>query len=228
MEIIEKTNPVITFRQVSKRFGTRTIIHSMDLQVVGGEMIALTGSSGSGKSTLLNMIGLIETRSSGDFVLFGQPAPRPDSESAIRMIRQHIGYLFQNYALLPDESITNNLLLAMEYDKTSKRQKIYRMQEALEQVDIACPLKQKVYELSGGEQQRVAMARLLLKPCDLILADEPTGSLDEGNKNRIAGLLKTMNLQGRTIMIATHDPYIAGLCSRKILLSPLNPTTPEF
>ncbi|MCP2261313.1 putative ABC transport system ATP-binding protein [Streptoalloteichus tenebrarius] len=202
---------------VRKQYGGRKILDDFSLQIEAGEMVALTGASGSGKSTLLNIIGLLDAPDGGEVRILGDRAPKPRSRAANRILRHHLGYLFQNFALIDSESVAHNLEIALTYSgrATSKQR---RIAEALEQVGLPGAEERKVFSLSGGEQQRVAVARLLLKPCDIVLADEPTGSLDAENRDIVLSLLRSLNEAGKTIVIATHDKVVAGSCSRLIAL----------
>ncbi len=211
-------NPVCELRGVSKSYHGRSIISNMDLKVLEGEMLAITGKSGSGKSTLLNILGLLESADHGTVHLFGEDRLRVRSKEASHLLRLRLGYLFQNYALIDNESVDYNLRIAQAYAKGSHKKKQEIKVEALRRVGLANAGKRKVYELSGGEQQRVAIARLLLKPCDLVLADEPTGSLDAVNRDEVLRMLHDLNNTGKTIIIVTHDDRVAGTCSRVIEL----------
>ncbi|AYK07533.1 ABC transporter ATP-binding protein [Brevibacillus laterosporus] len=203
---------------VSKRYQDHLVLEHINLKVYEGEMLAITGKSGSGKTTVLNIMGLLENPSSGTVKLFDKIPPRIGSAQANRLLRTKIAYLFQNYALIDDATVEYNLEIPLLYSRKSKKEKQKLKMDALEKVGMDIPLKQKTYGLSGGEQQRVAIARTLLKPCDLILADEPTGSLDIDNRNEIVKLLKDLNNEGKTIIIVTHDQYVAKACSRIIKL----------
>lgn len=204
---------------VSKRYEDHLVLEQVNLKVYEGEMLAITGKSGSGKTTVLNIMGLLEKPSGGTVKLFDKNSPRIGSAQANRLLRTKIGYLFQNYALIDDATVDYNLEIPLLYSRKSRKEKQKLKIDALEKVGLDIPLKQKTYGLSGGEQQRVAIARTLLKPCDLILADEPTGSLDMDNRNEIVKLLKGLNDDGKTIIIVTHDQYVAEACERTIKLS---------
>ncbi len=210
---------VCELKEVSKSYNSRKIIDSFSFEINQGEMVAITGPSGSGKSTILNMIGLLEKPDAGTINLFGRPAPKINSAKSKLMLRNKIAYLFQNYALVDNETTDYNLNIALEYVKATKTQKREMKIDALSKVGLdETYLKKKIYQLSGGEQQRIAIARIILKPCELILADEPTGSLDAQNRNEIIKILQELNKSGKTIIIVTHDEYVAGQCKRKIEL----------
>nr|CEL18084.1 ABC transporter ATP-binding protein [Kibdelosporangium sp. MJ126-NF4]CTQ90687.1 ABC transporter ATP-binding protein [Kibdelosporangium sp. MJ126-NF4] len=183
-----------------------------------GEFAALTGASGTGKSTVLNMIGLLDAPDAGEVRILGEEAPGPRTRAANLLRRCRLGYLFQNFALIDNESVSHNLQVALTYAErgTSKRERIAK---ALAQVGLPGTEDRKIYSLSGGEQQRVAVARLLLKPCDIVLADEPTGSLDAKNRDIVLDLLGILNESGKTIVVATHDDVVANRCSQVVDLS---------
>ena len=144
------------------------------------------------------------------------------SKIKLNLFRNNIGYLFQNYALVDNYTVSKNLDIALEYVKVTDKDKKKLKEEALDKVGLLDKLNNKVFELSGGEQQRVALARLMLKKNDIILADEPTGSLDENNKNIILKLLKQLNNEGKTIVVVTHDKVVADICHREINIKELN------
>ncbi len=206
-------------QEINKSYDSRKIIDGLSFEIKQGEMVAITGPSGSGKSTILNMIGLLEKPDAGTINLFGNPAPKINSSKSKLLLRNKIAYLFQNYALVDNETTDYNLNIALEYVKANKIQKRKMKIDALNKVGLdETYLKKKIYQLSGGEQQRIAVARIILKPCELILADEPTGSLDVKNRNEIIKILQELNQNGKTIIIVTHDEYVAEQCKRKIEL----------
>ncbi|MDR6226659.1 putative ABC transport system ATP-binding protein [Desmospora profundinema] len=191
----------------------------ISITVHEGEMVAITGQSGSGKTTILNLMGMLENPDKGTVKLFGEKRPPTHSRKANHILRTRLSYLFQNFALIDNATVNENLAIPLIYSKKSKKEKQDLKTEALQKVGLNISLKQKVHTLSGGEQQRVAIARILLKPCDLILADEPTGSLDADNRHEILEILKGLNEENKTIIIVTHDPTVAETCHRTIPLS---------
>ena len=212
------TDKVCELLGVGKSYGGHTVLSGIDLAVMKGEMVAITGKSGSGKSTLLNIIGLLESADHGDLRLFGEPGPRVRSAKATRMLRFRLGYLFQNFALVDGESVDYNLRIAQAYTKGLRSGREEARRSALRAVGLPNSGGQKVYQLSGGEQQRVAIARLMLKPCDLVLADEPTGSLDVTTADVVLAMLRELNAGGKTMVIVTHDDRVAAECDRVIAL----------
>ncbi|MED3934607.1 putative bacteriocin export ABC transporter [Priestia megaterium] len=204
---------------VSKSYNKKLVLNSIDLKVHKGEMVAITGKSGSGKTTLLNIIGMLEKPSNGEVQLFEQDISSISAIERAQILRTKVSYLFQNYALVENADINYNLEIPLIYSKKTKKEKKKMKIEALNKVGLDIALNQKAHELSGGEQQRVAIARLFLKSCDLVLADEPTGSLDSTNRDEIIKLLKILNEQGKTIIIVTHDEFVVKECKRSIELS---------
>ncbi|MCI3860201.1 ABC transporter ATP-binding protein [Lactococcus garvieae] len=207
---------MIELQEVTKKFGKHQIFDRYSLSISAEKMTAILGRSGAGKSTLLNLIGLIEEADSGQVYIAGEKAPQVNSKEALLMRRNFISFLFQNFALIEDESIERNLNISLVYEKIKKTEKRRRMREVLNQVGIPHHLNEKVYALSGGEKQRVALARALLKRSQILLADEPTGSLDEQNRVLILGLLRQEVEKGKTVIIVTHDPAVVAACDEYI------------
>ena len=209
---------MIKLENVTKTIGKKVILENLSLKINQGDLVAIVGKSGSGKSTLLNLLGLIDGDYSGHYEIFSQQNVPVNSVKSQAIIREHISYLFQNFALIDNETVEYNLMLALKYVKLSKKDKVKKIEEILERVGLPSTLHQKVSELSGGEQQRIAVARAILKPSQLLLADEPTGSLDPENRDLVLNFLLDMNKEGKTVIIVTHDAYVAEQCHRVIEL----------
>ena len=211
-----------TFLQVdalNKSFGSNTVLHNISFEIESGEAVALVGPSGCGKSTLLNIIGLLETLDSGTINLEGRAYPSINSKKATLMRRTEINYLFQSFALINDWKVSKNLLLALQYTKLSKQEQERLIRTALENYGIGKKFDAVVNELSGGEKQRVAIARAMIKPGNLILADEPTGSLDKAMATIVINsLLDSVHANHKTLLMVTHDMSIAQRCDRIIEL----------
>lgn len=212
---------MIEIKKLSKSFGEKQIFDSFSYTIKDGTMIAIVGKSGCGKSTLLNIIGLLDGDYEGNILYDGKEIAKMKESQKTEYIRNNINYLFQNYALIDSESVQDNLLLALEYEKISKDEKIIRINKVLKAVDMEYYNAKKIYTLSGGEQQRIALARIMLKKGNIILADEPTGNLDEINSVKVMKLLKDLQKQGKTIIIVTHNESIAKDCDEILNLKEL-------
>lgn len=209
---------MIEIKNLSKSFATNHVITNFSYTIKDGSMVAIVGKSGCGKSTLLNILGLLDINFEGEILYDGKALAKEREKKRTEYIRNHINYLFQNYALIDTDTVEDNLLLALEYEKLSKKEKINRINHALELVDLKEFNRKKVFTLSGGEQQRVALARIILKRGTIILADEPTGNLDKENSQKVMDILKELQKQGRTIIIVTHDENLAKQCDDIIKL----------
>lgn len=207
---------MIRLKNITKKYGAKVIFENLSINIDQGEFVAITGESGCGKSTLLNIIGLLDSADKGEVCIDGESNIKPQSKRAAKIIRNKISYLFQNFALVDEDTVYNNLLLALKYVKGDKKSKI---SSALYAVGLAGYEKKKVYQLSGGEQQRVALARIILKPSKIILADEPTGSLDPENRDAVIDILRKIQQQGKTVIIVTHDTVVSQQCDRVIKIS---------
>lgn len=202
---------MIQIRNLTKQFGERILFHNFNLEINDGEFVVFSGPSGCGKTTLLNIIGGIEPVDDGSIIVNGINVH--DRKEQLKYYREVVGFLFQNFALVENKTVEENLKIVRKKSRNN-----LSFQEALEMVGMADKLKAKVYTLSGGEQQRVALARLLIKKSSLILADEPTGSLDDKNADAVMSILKEMNKQGKTIILVTHDEKIKKMVEKVIKL----------
>ncbi|MBQ1506001.1 MAG: ABC transporter ATP-binding protein [Erysipelotrichales bacterium] len=192
----------IEIKHLHKKFGTHTIFEDAEFTVPEGKLTGIYGKSGSGKSTLLNIISGIEKAESGSIQVLGYTLDKHPGSVRTKLLREEIGILFQNYALIDNMTVEQNVKIAQKFSKDHSKETIAK---ALGKVGLEGFEKRKIYELSGGEQQRVAMARLMVKPCRLVLADEPTGNVDASNKEVIMNLFKELQNMGKTILIVTHD-----------------------
>lgn len=189
---------LIKITGLNKAFDDHVLFQDFNLSVDQGEFIAFSGPSGCGKTTLLNMIGALEPYDSGSICVKGADIGK--RKNSLRYFSDTVGFLFQNFALIEDKTVESNL----EIIKEKNRSRI-SIETALRSVGLESKLNSKVYTLSGGEQQRVALARLMVKKCDLILADEPTGSLDKKNAAIVMHILKKLNQMGKTVILVSHD-----------------------
>ncbi|MFE6163822.1 ABC transporter ATP-binding protein [Streptomyces sp. NPDC056486] len=203
---------MIDLVNLSKSFGTRSLWSNVTTTVNRGEMLALVGPSGSGKSTLLNCIGLLDKPNSGEICHEGKDITRFGRRETRRFRRDVLGYLFQNYALIENATVAANLEVAVKPQRASRKVTGASFAEALERVGLAGRADERVHHLSGGEQQRVALARLIVKQPALVLADEPTGALDHANATAVIGILREMAEGGCAVVIATHDDRVRDRC----------------
>ena len=212
---------ICKLNDISKAYGSYVIFNGFNLEIDEGEMVCIKGASGSGKSTLLNLIGMFDVPDSGEIELFGKTSPKINSKDGRFLMREKIFYCFQNFALVDNESIRYNLNIPLINRHLSKKEKELNMKMALQKVGLDKNLDEKVYCLSGGEQQRVAIARAFLKNYDLVLADEPTGSLDADNRDAIMNILTDFHERGKTIVIVSHDQAVINRCNRVIEIKSL-------
>lgn len=189
---------MIIIKNLSKSFGEKKLFDNYSLQINDGEFVIFTGVSGCGKTTLLNMIGSLEKADSGEIEVDGMDITQKKNQR--EYLKRKVGFLFQNFALVDNKTVEENLKLV----KNNCRSGV-SIEEALEMVGLTDKAKQKVYSLSGGEQQRAALARLIVKKCDCVLADEPTGSLDRKNADTVFSILEKINESGKTVIMVTHD-----------------------
>jgi len=192
------------------------VLKGIDLNIEEGEYVAIMGMSGSGKSTLMNIIGCLDRPSAGNYVLEGRNLTTLDDDDLAYIRNQRIGFVFQQFNLLPRATALDNVMLPMIYAGVSKNQRRRRAEEALTRVGLAERMTNRPNQLSGGQQQRVAIARALVNRPALVLADEPTGALDTQTSEEVMGLLGDLNHQGITIVIVTHEPDIAARTQRTI------------
>ncbi len=208
----------VTLSNIHKSFGKKVLFRDYSLTIEAGEFVAIRGGSGSGKTTLLNIMGLLEAPDSGSVTLCGAKDPSFSSRAAVELRRHKLSYLFQNYGLVDNDTVEANVRLATRFGRAKGKAEKKRIAEALAQVGLTGYERRKVYTLSGGEQQRVALAKIVAKSPDIILADEPTGSLDERNRDYVMDILKELERQGKTIVVVTHDPCVSDRAARRIAL----------
>ena len=211
---------VLELAQISKVYATGAVevhaLRSVDLTIERGEFVAIVGPSGSGKSTLMHILGCLDTPTSGTFRLAGDDVASLDEDRLAEVRNRHIGFVFQQFNLLPYLSAWRNVELPLVYTGTDRHERHRRALEALAQVGLADRADHKPGELSGGQQQRVAIARALVTEPAMILADEPTGNLDSVSTADVLDLLDDLHGQGRTIVLITHEHDVAERAERTV------------
>lgn len=197
---------------ICKKFGEHIIFDHYSFKIDTGEFVCFAGASGTGKTTLLHIIGLIEEFDLGRLLIDHKEITK--RKDKLLYYRQKVCFLFQNFALIEGKTVRQNLNMIKAADRT----KGATIESVLEKVGLSEKIDEKIYTLSGGEQQRIALARVFLKRCEIVLADEPTGSLDKENARKVVGLLKELHKEGKTVVLVTHDEEIQGQCERIIRL----------
>lgn len=206
---------MIQLKNITKHYDTKIIFDHFNLTIEDNELVAIVGNSGSGKSTLLNIMGLLEEIEEGEIIINHQLIS--NKKDALLLMRYDIGYMFQNNALVDDYTVKQNLDIVLKYSRLNKKEKLNALKQVLSTVGLEGYENRKVYSLSGGEAQRIAFCKLLLKKPKIVLCDEPTGSLDATNTKMMMDLLlEYHHSSGATVVIVTHDLDIAKLCERVI------------
>ena len=208
---------MIEMKNIYKSFGKdhneRKIFENFSFTISKGDMVAIMGKSGSGKTTLLNIIGGLESIDKGTYLFNGKDVSRFSEKELLKFRRKNISFIFQNFALINEYSVMDNILLPLKYRYGNiDNEKLASARELLDKLDIGYVCDQKIDNLSGGEKQRIAIARSLISNTNVILADEPTGALDEKSGYMIMELFKQMKNIGKTIIIVTHDIDVAKKC----------------
>jgi len=214
--------PLIETRQLEKHYpmGAETVraLNGVDLAIHANEYVAIMGPSGSGKSTLMNLIGCLDTPTSGDYILNGHHVAGMDDDQLARVRNREIGFVFQTFNLLPRSTALENVELPLVYGGVGARERRERAVAALKSVELGDRLDHRPNELSGGQRQRVAIARALVTRPSIILADEPTGNLDSRTSEEIMALFERLHAEGQTIIMVTHEPDIASHADRVVTL----------
>ena len=211
---------MIELHDLSKVYRTSdvetTALNHINLEIADGEFIAIMGPSGCGKSTLLNILGMLDSPDSGSYKFIGENVAGKSERELANVRKQNIGFIFQSFNLIDELSVAENVALPLLYQKIPASERAARVQEVLEQVNIAHRADHRPQQLSGGQQQRVAVARAVVTNPKLILADEPTGNLDTTNGEEVLDLLGKLNADGTTIIMVTHDPGHADHAGRVV------------
>lgn len=202
---------MMELKNICKSFGEHKIFENYSLTVDNGDFLIITGNSGCGKTTLMNIMSSLEPVDSGEIIVDGIDITKRKNQ--LKFLRDYVGFLFQNYGLIDNKTVAENLKIIGPHSRSD-----ISMEDALETVGLADKAKQYIYTLSGGEQQRVALARLMYKKCNIIFADEPTGSLDKGNAVQVMEILKSLNNKGKTVIMVTHDISLVSYGTKVIKL----------
>jgi putative ABC transport system ATP-binding protein len=215
-------NPLIKITNIKRNFvlGNEIVyvLKGIDLEINKGEYVALMGPSGSGKSTLMNLLGCLDTPTSGSYILNGKDVSQMKDDELAGIRNKEIGFVFQTFNLLPRTTALDNVALPMIYAGHSKSERIVRATEVLKQVNLEDRMDHQPNQLSGGQRQRVAIARALVNKPSIILADEPTGNLDSKTSVEIMKLFSDIHANGNTVILVTHEEDIAAYAHRVIRL----------
>ena len=218
----QSSDAIIVTRGLTKTYvmGAEEVhaLRGVDVQIRRNEFIAIMGPSGSGKSTLMNLIGCLDTPTSGEYVLNGAAVQDQTDDELARIRNREIGFVFQTFNLLPRASALHNVELPLIYAGVSSKERQRLAKEALARVDLADRMNHKPSELSGGQRQRVAIARALVNTPSILLADEPTGNLDSVTSAEIMSVFEALHDEGQTVIMVTHEYDIAGHAQRVITL----------
>ena len=193
-------------------------LDGLSLSVNQGEMVAIMGASGSGKSTLLNILGMLDVQTDGDYYVNGKKVNDYSSKEMAKMRNEFFGFVVQDFALVPEMNVENNVKLPLTYSKLSRKQRKERVREFLSKLGIEDKIKNYPHQLSGGQKQRVSIARALVNNASVILCDEPTGALDSKNTIKIMELFKKLKEEGKTLVIVTHEKMVAEYCDRIVMI----------
>ena len=211
---------MLSLRNLSRVYRTDTVettaLDGIDLDILAGEFVAIMGPSGCGKSTLLNILGLLDSPSSGSYQFHEQEVAGLPEAKLADVRKRHIGFIFQSFNLVDELTVAENIELALLYHGIPAAERRNRVRAAMDRVGIAHRADHRPSQLSGGQQQRVAVARAVVGRPDLILADEPTGNLDTQHGEEVMGMLQALNRDGATIVMVTHSPSHADYASRVV------------
>jgi putative ABC transport system ATP-binding protein len=217
------TEPLIKLKDLVKTYHlegiSSTVLKEVSLTVNEGDLLAIVGASGSGKSTLMNIIGLLDKPDSGTYLLKNRNVAGLSEDESADLRNQSIGFVFQQFNLLPRFTAMQNVALPLTYRGTSAAEIKEKVLQALDRVGMKQYARHRPTQLSGGQQQRVAIARALVTEPKVILADEPTGALDSRTGSEVMKLFLTLHSEGRTIIMVTHDEHVAAQCKRRITLA---------
>ncbi len=213
---------ILEVKNIKKTFGKGDsevkALDGLSLCVNQGEMVAVMGASGSGKSTLLNILGMLDIQTDGDYYVKGKRVNDYNSKEKAKMRSDFFGFIVQDFALVHEMNVENNVKLPLAYAKLSSKEKKERVKNVLAKLDIDKKINSYPHQLSGGQKQRVSIARALVNNAQVLLCDEPTGSLDSKNTIRIMEIFKKLKNEGKTLVIVTHEKMVAEYCDRIVMI----------
>jgi putative ABC transport system ATP-binding protein len=207
------SGPLLSARGLTRRRGRRTLWHGLSFDVAPGAALAVTGPSGAGKTSLLSCLGLLERVDAGTLELAGADVTRVTRATRRSLFRGTVGHLFQNYALVDDWTVAANVDVAFIGDRVARAPRAERREAALERVGLDGYERRRAHSLSGGEQQRVALARLIVRAPRVVIADEPSAALDSRNVDMVLGVLDDLRAAGSAVVVATHDDRVVEWCN---------------
>ncbi|WP_125154775.1 ABC transporter ATP-binding protein [Clostridium rectalis] len=213
---------VLKLNNVTKIYGEKDTtvygLNNINLDIFEGDMVSIMGPSGCGKSTLLNILGCIDSPTHGEYLIYDKKISFKNFNNLAKIRNEKIACIFQNFALIKELSVIDNITIPLNFRKISANIRKEIALKYLKKLDMEQFYNIKVKNLSGGQQQRVAIARALAQETNILLADEPTGSLDSNNAKNIMGILRKLNSEGKTIIIATHDNLVSSFCNKKLVM----------
>ena len=216
-----RTRPLLELDQVTRTYGEEAVVYALkhvSLRIMPGDFISIMGPSGSGKSTMLGLLGVLDLPTSGTVLIDGQDVSRLDDTKRSTLRGRSVGFVFQQFHLIPHLTALGNVETALLYREIRARDRRERAYEALSRLGLAARAEHRPVQMSGGEQQRVALARAIVTDPLMILADEPTGALDSVNAAHVLQIFKDLQSPERAVVMVTHDPTVAGVARRRITM----------
>ncbi|WP_147566241.1 ABC transporter ATP-binding protein [Clostridium tyrobutyricum] len=211
---------IIKLKNINKVYNSKNnqvnALKDISLTINKGELIAIVGPSGSGKSTLLNIIGTLDKITDGEYLLRDEQVEKLNNHQLSRLRNKTFGFVVQHFALINDYTVSENIEIPLEYGRVKHSERKILINKVVEKLSLTDKINKNVKELSGGQCQRVAIARAIVNDPEIILADEPTGALDQKTGQDVMNIFKNLNKEGKTVIVVTHDSKIAGQCNRTI------------
>ncbi|BDR63497.1 ABC transporter ATP-binding protein [Clostridium tetani] len=213
---------ILKLRNIIKTYGEKNnIVHALNninLDINSGDMVSIMGPSGCGKSSLLNILGCIDSPTDGEYILYNKKILFKNFNELAKIRNEKVSFIFQNFALIKELSVIDNVTIPLNFRKIPINKRKQLALKYIKKLNMENFINSKVINLSGGQQQRVAIARALAQETDILIADEPTGSLDSNNTKKIMEIFKSLNSEGKTIIIATHDYLVSSFCNKNLTM----------